>query len=266
MAQVEIPEAVRQLALHPMLMLPVPPGFEQIEVDGVMLALTPFPLAQCIEPLGVEPAGIPRAVESTRALARERGKTVLAWWIAPEHDHLAPQLEALGIVNEDTPGFEAVENAMALVTPPKHSGGESVETKRVESFEEYHAAAHVSMEAFAMPAAMRAEIETELPRRYEEVQHPDHPGRNFVALIDGRVVGGASAVLADAGVNLFGGSVHPDARGRGVYGALVRARWELAVERGTPALTIQAGRMSRPIAEHLGFTLVAPARLFVDNL
>ena len=48
--------------------------------------------------------------------------------------------------------------------------------------------------------------------------------------------------------------------------ALLRERWEVAVERGTPALTVQAGRMSRPICERAGFEFVAPVRVFVDKL
>jgi hypothetical protein len=46
----------------------------------------------------------------------------------------------------------------------------------------------------------------------------------------------------------------------------VLARWDLAVERGTPALTVQAGRMSRPICERMGFGFVEAVRVFVDNL
>ena len=47
-----------------------------------------------------------------------------------------------------------------------------------------------------------------------------------------------------------------DARGRGAYRALVRARWDAAVERGTPALTVMAGSMSAPILDRLGFATV----------
>jgi predicted GNAT superfamily acetyltransferase len=55
------------------------------------------------------------------------------------------------------------------------------------------------------------------------------------------------------------------ARGRGVYRALVRARWDVAVARGTPALVVQAGTMSQPILERLGFRTVCTIRLFVDD-
>ncbi|MFL5952651.1 MAG: GNAT family N-acetyltransferase [Gaiellaceae bacterium] len=265
-AQVIIPDAVRQLAEHPMRELPIPPtGYEKVEIDGAIVVMTPFPLAQCVEPLDVDAAGIPRAVEAARAVARARGKSILAWWITPEYAHLAPALEERGLVNEDTPGFEAIENAMALVTAPDDASLEAVEVKAVSSFEEFAGGARVSMDSFDVTPAMRAEIEAGLPERYEESVDPANPGRGFVALVDGHIVGSATAVLAAAGVNLFGGAVLSHARGRGVYRALVVARWRLAEERGTPALTIQAGRMSKPIAERLGFVQVSAVRLYVDT-
>ena len=66
-------------------------------------------------------------------------------------------------------------------------------------------------------------------------------------------------------VNLSGGSVRADARGRGVYRALIRARWDDGVARGTPALTVQAGRMSRPVLERLGFETVSEQRCLIDR-
>jgi hypothetical protein len=44
------------------------------------------------------------------------------------------------------------------------------------------------------------------------------------------------------------------------------ARWEAAVRRGSPALTVQAGRMSRPVLAKLGFALVGQVRLYVDEV
>ena len=44
----------------------------------------------------------------------------------------------------------------------------------------------------------------------------------------------------------------------------MRARWDEAVERGTPALVVQAGQMSRPILERLGFATVCTVRAFLD--
>jgi hypothetical protein len=54
------------------------------------------------------------------------------------------------------------------------------------------------------------------------------------------------------------------ARGRGVYRALVAKRWDLAVERGAPALTVQAGRMSEPVLSRLGFRKLGELLVFDD--
>ena len=64
---------------------------------------------------------------------------------------------------------------------------------------------------------------------------------------------------------LFGGSTLPEARGRGAYRALVAARWEDAVARGTPALVTQASPMSRPILRQLGFRELCEIRILLDE-
>jgi hypothetical protein len=45
----------------------------------------------------------------------------------------------------------------------------------------------------------------------------------------------------------------------------VAARWADAVERGTPALVTQAGAMSKPILERLGFRQVAEITILLDE-
>jgi hypothetical protein len=65
---------------------------------------------------------------------------------------------------------------------------------------------------------------------------------------------------------LSGAGTHPDQRGRGAYRALVRARWDAAVERDTPVLTVSAGEMSRPILERLGFSVVGWIDCLLDDL
>lgn len=54
-------------------------------------------------------------------------------------------------------------------------------------------------------------------------------------------------------VGLFGGATVPEARGRGLYRALVAARLREAAARGARVATVDAGAMSRPILERLGF-------------
>ena len=66
-------------------------------------------------------------------------------------------------------------------------------------------------------------------------------------------------------MTLFGAAVLPEARGRGAYRALVRARWEDAAARGTPVLVTQAGRMSAPILLRAGFEEVARIHILIDR-
>jgi hypothetical protein len=63
---------------------------------------------------------------------------------------------------------------------------------------------------------------------------------------------------------LISGGVLANARGRGAYRALVRARWDDAVAAGQPALVVHAGAMSRPILERLGFQAVAEQEVLLD--
>jgi len=257
-----ISPAVRDLAVHPFRELPVPPDVEVVELDGATVGFNKWPTAQLVRVDGTGPTDVAAAVEASRAAGRERGKTVLAWWVPVESDHLVPALEACGLVNEDTPGFEAVENAMALVEPPSGLATDAVEVRMTETWDDFYGASEVVCRAFGMPES----TEAELRERFEEYRRPENPGRGFVAVVDGRVVGTSYAAFGTAGVNLFGGAVAEEARGRGVYRSLVRARWDYAVGRGTPALTVQAGRMSRPICERLGFRFVEAVRVYVDKV
>jgi GNAT superfamily N-acetyltransferase len=260
--RVAIPEEVRRLALDPFGELPTPQEVELVELDGAVLAINPWPAAQIVRPVGIEAHQVAAAVGQTRAAARERDKHVLAWWITSEYDGVAEELEAAGLVNADTPGFEAVENGMALVSAPTGRAAEDVEIGVVTEWNEYAEAAGVTREVFDLPEV----AEEELRQRYTEYLAALDLGVTLFARIDDRIVAASHAAFGTAGINLFGAAVSPEARGRGVYRSLVLARWNLAVRRGTPALTVQAGRMSRPICERMGFTFVEPVRVFVDDL
>ena len=92
----------------------------------------------------------------------------------------------------------------------------------------------------------------------------DSPVKEFAAYLDGRAVGFGRAIDMHGGVTLMGGAVLPEARGQGVYRALVAARWEYAAKRGTPLLVVQAGPMSAPILSRLGFETHGELRLLDD--
>lgn len=262
----EIPAEVRWQALHPFQALLLPVGWKRVEGEHVSVCFHTYPIAQVVEPTHVVPADVDDAIEEARELVRAEGKNRLVWWVEPAYEWLGPKLEQRGLLHEETPGFEKVENAMALVEPPSGNMPEGVTTGMVETIDELADSDHVTVEAFNMGPEAKAEMDRDRAKRYAEYKTPGNSARQFIASLDGEIVGTAAAVLGEYGVNLFAAGVLPHARGRGVYRAMIRARWDLAVERGTPALTVQAGQLSRPVLESAGFSLIAAAKMYVGNL
>ena len=261
-----IPSGVREQALHPFRELLLPTGWKRLEGKHGLVCRHTYPIAQVVEPTSLGPADVDEAVEEARRLVRAEGKDRLVWWLEPAFEWLGPELEQRGLVNEDTPGFEAVENAMALVEPPSGKSSEGIAVALVETIEDLAASDRVTVEAFAMGAEASEEMDGDRAKRFAEYKAPNNPARQFNASLDGRVVGTGASVIGKHGVNLFAAGVLPDARGLGVYRALIRARWDLAVQLGTPALTVQAGRLSRPVLESVGFSFIAAAKMYVDDL
>lgn len=58
---------------------------------------------------------------------------------------------------------------------------------------------------------------------------------------------------------LWGGTVAPACRGRGLYRALLAVRLQEAIHRGCGLLAVDATRQTRPLAEKFGFTLLTYA-------
>jgi GNAT superfamily N-acetyltransferase len=181
-------------------------------------------------------------LEAVRAEARVGGVGRVEWWLGwsspPDAER---ELVAAGLVPDEQP----VLWGMTCVDEPPAVPGIEVRPATVAE----------------LVTAERAVWGSE-PDPLPEPSAVEH---HFAARLDGRVVGTARAIDLDAGVALMGGVVLPEARSRGVYRALVRARWEHAAARGTPCLVVQAGAMSAPILDRLGFVRHGELRLYVDR-
>ena len=199
---------------------------------------------------------VARLVAEGRALVAESGARTGAWMIpdASKPDGLSDLLAAdYGMTPYDELPHEPRFAALLLTDPPPAQDVPGLQARLAESLEEFEAAALVGMESFEVSEQDREAQRVHSRRLWEFEVAGDSGFRTFVGLLDGEIVGTAGAIFGANAVYLVGGSTRSDARGRGVYRALVRARWDAAVARGTPALTVSAGRMSRPILEGLGF-------------
>jgi Fe2+ transport system protein FeoA len=188
--------------------------------------------------------------EEIHTILRARGRTGCTWEIGSSATptDLVERLLDLGLV-DDEPTPVAV--GMVLTEPPAKPPAD-VEVRRASTAAEHLAAARIAAVAFGMPEPTAA--------------RPENDPNNvvYLAYVDAEPVARASAAFGEHAVSLFGGSTLPAARGRGAYRALVAARWDDAVARGTPALVTQASPMSRPILARLGFREVCEIRILLD--
>jgi hypothetical protein len=209
----------------------------------------------------VAPDEVAGLVEQVRALVPPEKHT--AWWIDEDAEpaDLHDRLLAAGL-QEPADGIADLA-ALACVEEPGQ-GPDDVEVRSVGSFDEYLLATEVMWRAFETPPHRIEQQRPQLRTEYDDAVESGSPA-TFVAYIDGRPAGLARSIYSDLGVFLIAGAVDEWARGRGVYRSLVRARWDDAVARGTPALVTEANpATSYPILTRLGFVDVCAMRRLED--
>jgi hypothetical protein len=186
------------------------------------------------------------------------------WWLGPSvrPRDLPDRLLALGLSEPDD-GAPLVK-ALALTDAPAATP-EGIEVRRIETFEDFVASRRVQWDAFDVSEDRRAKQQPLLRPEFDESMALRIPV-SFLATLDGSPAATGLAVPSDRGVFLIAGSTARWARGRGLYRALVRARWDYAVEQGTPALVTQAvPGTSYPILKNLGFVDVCDVRRVLDE-
>jgi acetyltransferase (GNAT) family protein len=213
-----------------------------------------------VSSVSIEANEVEQLVHQVRRLARSRN---YVWWIGPSShpSDLPDRLQALGFTEpRDRVGML---HAVALTDEPRANPPE-ISVTRIATFEDWVAAREVQWGAFDTPQDRREAARARLREDFEESIAMQVPVA-FLARLDGRPAGTAMAVPSARGVYLIAGAVATWARGRGLYRALVRARWDFAVARGTPALVTQADPASSyPILKRVGFEDVCTIRRLED--
>jgi hypothetical protein len=203
-------------------------------------------------------------VEDVLAEVRARipAEKEAAWWIDPDAQpaDLHERLIALGL---EVPEAGGTLHALACTTEPPPAR-EGIDVTRIETYEEFEAANEIMWSVFSTAEQRERQLQT--LRQEFEAQRTAGVPVTFLAYLDSRPAGVGRSVYSDRGVFLIAGSVADWARGHGVYRALVRARWEDAVARGTPGLVTEAmPDTSYPILKRLGFEDVCIIRRLKDR-
>jgi hypothetical protein len=202
-----------------------------------------------VERIRLDEIELTRAIADVDAFMQESGTERASWWLTERSTPGEDAFLAAGLQRVEGDYLHA---AMTLTTEPPGVAG--VEVRPIETFEEFAESRKLGLDAFANPH-QRSPSDEELAAEWEQQADPI-----FAAWLDGRMASVGRAIYTRAGGYLMGGSTAEWARGRGAYRAVVRARWDEAVRRGTPALAVGAGPMSRPILERLGFVQVLQFR------
>jgi GNAT superfamily N-acetyltransferase len=166
--------------------------------------------------------------------------------LSTERADLAQAFRTLGF-GDPGPPIAPTCTALAIDHAPPPAG--DIDVRRIETYEDFLLGLEIEDAVFGY--SRRSQAQEIFERRRSR------PGGEWLAFCDGRAVAYGNAVAGPVGLYLAGGGTLPNARGRGAYRALVRARWDHAVELGTPALVVHAQEASRPILEGLGFETVA---------
>lgn len=186
-----------------------------------------------------------------------------AWWLGPSSrpSTLRERLLALGLAFPEN-GVDLVKTLVLTDQPPAIPP--EIDVRRIETLEDFLVAREVQWESFDIPKERRELQAAHLEEEFAEVMEHRFPV-DFLALLDGRPAATATAIPSGCGMFLVAGATMPWARGRGLYRALVRKRWDHAVERGTPALVTQAvPDTSYPILKRLGFQDVCDTHRLED--
>lgn len=264
-----IPDVVREAAVFLIDSLPDPPPghpFRVVRREGFSVGMFEGMSFGAVDVRSIAEKDIGRIVAEAREILAENGRGKGAWSIpeAASPPRLVDRLAEFGMVPYDEPPFEPRRASLVLVQPPS-PGPQHVTARPAETLDEFRAASRITDEAFHLSEDDRRAFEA-LEERAWGFEHSWGKYRTFVAVVDGQIVGTAASIYGTDAAFLMGGSTREDMRGRGVYRALIRARWDDAVNRGTPALAVGAESMSRPILERLGFVNVGWTDCLIDRI
>jgi GNAT superfamily N-acetyltransferase len=247
-----------ELAEEPGLWLPPEPSHDVVFADRYSVVF--YGRSVWVHRIRLDEADVEPAVRDVRSLLRARGLDEVTWWVGERSTppDLGERLEALGL--EDEPDGMTT---LAIESPP--SGAPEIDVRRVERLGGYLTALEIDWAAFDLPAQERRERRAAARAAWPRIV-ADGRSSVYLAYLDGEAVGFGRAVFAPWAALLLGGATLPHARGRGVYTAVVHARWRETVERGVPRMVVSAGPMSAPILQRRGFHRLGAVRLLRDRL
>ena len=254
-------QELRELAETPDRWAPVVEGTSVTRYLDERVCILQGPTWAGVSSLNVTVEELPAVVDEVRE--RVPAEKEQAWWIGPSTRPADAYERLLELGFREPSDRVGTLHAVALAREPA-AMPEGVSVRRIETFEDFVAAREVQWDAFETPEHRRERNRPRFREDFEESMRIGVPV-GYLAELDGRPAATAMSIPSERGVLLIAGSTAVWARGRGLYRALVRARWDDAVRRGTPGLVVMANpETSYPILKRLGFEDVCTVRRLED--
>jgi GNAT superfamily N-acetyltransferase len=247
--------ALAALAEDPERFVEPPEGSRHILTDHYCVVIGPQSrwAGVCSIRLPTPDTDLQRVVAEIGHLVSGSGQVVWNVGSSATPSALANRLRELGLRDPDPP-MDPVCAAMVLTDEPP--GVVGIDVRRVRTLEEHRAGLEIMLAAATWTTAAAADERARAAETYERRNR--RGGYQWLAWHAGTPVAYALADRTEAGLFLSGGATLPEARRRGCYRALVRARWDEAARLGLPGLAVQAQyATSAPILRNLGFVEVA---------
>jgi hypothetical protein len=173
----------------------------------------PHPLFGMVLRPRLEADEIDAVIADARTWFRARDRTQYTWLVADTSStpaDLAGRLRNLGLVDDE---LDAVYAGMTLEQEPPAVDG--VEVRKSETYEDSLAAAEIGWRSFELTGE-QIEVSRIGHRERWDVQKDFGGFDQFIATVDGEIVGSGGAAYTAGGVYLINGNVAEQARGRGV--------------------------------------------------
>jgi hypothetical protein len=208
-----------------------------------------------------DPAVADQRVAEVRAWFADHGREEFMWMVGESATpaDLVDRLLAGGAELDEGDG-----RSLAMLLDHEPPGGPpDIRVRRISSLDDYRLSMQITLEDAS--EATKAKSEAGLESAWAEASQ-DERMYGFLALVAGEPVAMAQTVWLTCGYPYLGGATTlRAARGKGAFRALVRARWDDAVAKGVPLLIVQAGHMSAPILESIGFRTTGTLRVLRDK-
>lgn len=211
----------------------------------------------------LDPDEVDDAVAEARSWFAALGQPEHAWWIGDSATptDLEERLAAHGFVPDPE---QPSATAMVLDRAPTVAAHPGIEVRPLTAVADLRLMLEIDVAVWETTEQDRASLFADLDTTWDRIR-AQHERTTYLAWLDGVPSAYATLVMTTSGVGtLLGGTTLPEARGRGLYQALVQRRWDDAVAQGAPGLVVQASEMSRPVLERLGFAATGTVRLWAD--